>query len=243
MVVIKQLKPVDRTFVNNELRLNSMRCIRYVAPLNVDISSGSSDAEQYVVRKRSDSDQTNDLWEGARDFCQALDDIIVIEKDTELFVGKSVLEIGFTTGLPSMLAFGSGAHDVTLHSFGQHPENVKLTIQRKIPRNLHKFTTGNLETCLRSLGGKKYDVILAPELINADETDFDALIDVLNAALAPNGLILLCGRTFYPHCSGSLQGFTDLIKSRGLFDVFIRWESTKTDLAPRKLVQMTRTFR
>jgi hypothetical protein len=230
--------------VSTELRLNSARTLKFLAPINLEFSA-NSDTDQYVIRKRSYSNQAqdNENWEGIREFVQAIDDLIVIDKDTELFIGKSCLELGFTTGLPSLLAFGSGANDVTLHSWSSTgpSENVKLTISKRIPKNLFKFSNGNLETCLRSLGGKKFDIILAPELIDADEQDFDTIIDILDAALSPHGLVLLSGRTFYAQSTGSIQGFLDQIKQRGIFDAFIRWESPNVaDVAPRKVIQMTR---
>jgi predicted nicotinamide N-methyase len=136
--------------------------------------------------------QFNDRWEGVADLCQALDDMMIIEKDDELFLGKSILELGFTTGIPSTLAMDSGANEISLHSWDKLTQDayVKPTIRRNaIPKNMCKFSAGDLQTCLRSLGGKKFDVVLAPEYICDDEENFEQLHDILDAALAPNGLM------------------------------------------------------
>lgn len=242
MVIVKQTEPA--VFVNSELRLNSTRTLKFLAPINLEIGS-TSESEQFIMRKRAYSNQTNENWEGIKEFLQAIDDMIVIERDTELFVGKSVLELGYVSGLPALLAFGSGASDVAIHTWSSAgiPDNVKLTISKRIPKNLAKFSHGAMDTCLRSLGGKKFDLILAPELIDADEADFDVLLDILEAALSPQGLVLLSGRTFYSQSSGSVQAFLERVKARGSFDAFERWTSPTGDLAPRKVIQMTRAFR
>jgi len=245
MVIVNQMlqiKPVTNPMVNHELRLASTRMLRFAAPQTVEI--GGVD-EQLSFRKRSNSNQFNDVndaWVGVEEFCQAIDDILVIEKDTELFLGKSVLEIGFTTAIPSILAMDSGANEITMHSW--NPQSlatyVKATVRRNaIPKNLCKFTTGELESCLASLKGKKFDIILCPELIGVNEENFQLIHDILNSALGDHGLILLSGRSFYDTVSGSVQGFLDLVKQNGVFDAFVRWTSTKSEVNPRKLVQMT----
>jgi predicted nicotinamide N-methyase len=169
--------------------------------------------------------------------------MIVIEKDVELLLGKCILEIGFTTGLPSMLALDAGANEVTLHSWDQQSmaTYVKGTVRRNaIPKSLVKFTTGELETCMNSLKGKKFDVILCPELINTNEESFPLIHQILDNALAEHGVILLSGRSFYDNVSGSISAFIDYLKSNGTFDAFIRWTSSRNEANPRKLLQITR---
>jgi len=249
MVVVKQIQPINREMINNELRLNSTRVVKFMAPTNVDIVENEDD--HYAIRKRTNSNQfnvnrCNDAWIGVQEFCQAIDDIIVIEKDTELFIGKSVLEIGFTTGIPSIFALDCGASEISLHSWDQQSmaTYVEGTVRRNaIPKNLCKFSTGDLFSCLESLGGKKFDIILAPELINTNEENYGTIIEILNAALADHGVILLSGRTFYDEMTSSVQGFLDFCRSNNVFDAFVRWISTKSEANPRKLLQLTRSFR
>ncbi|KAI6215392.1 hypothetical protein M3Y94_00380300 [Aphelenchoides besseyi] len=250
MVVIDQaVEPVlavQQQVMANELRLASNRCLRYVAPLVVDISPVAG-AEQFIIPaiKRTEFNQLNDSYEGVSEFCKALDDLIEIEKDTELLVGKQVLEIGFATGIPSLFALDCGANEVTVHSFD------KLTIdtciqpslrRNNVPQTMYKFTTGDLQSCIQNLN-KTYDVILAPEFIMADEDLFGDLHSILEAALSPNGIILLSGRSHYSHCSGSIVAFLELVKMRGCFDAHIRWTSPSSEVGSRKLIQMTRCLR
>lgn len=178
--------------------------------------------------------------------CQALDDMMEIDKDTELLADKSILEIGYTTGLPSVLALASGAADVTIHSWTSSMNDfyVKPTMRRNnVPRSRCKTSASAVKSCLQSLRGKTYDVILAPELLATDEEEFAELHDVLVELLKPEGIVLILSRTYYAQCSGSLQAFLDLCKQKNQFDAHIRWNSTKSDLAPRKMIQLTRMIR
>jgi hypothetical protein len=194
MVLVKQLLPISREMANNEIRLNSTRVVKFTSPQNVNFDEGEND--QYIFRRRGSSNQfnnpCNDAWLGIQEFCQALDDMIVIEKDKELFIGKSVLEIGFSTGIPSVFALDCGASEITVHSWDKQSmaTYVEGTIRRNaIPKNLCKFNTGELEACLESLGGKKFDVILAPELIHTSEENYGTIVEILNAALADHGIM------------------------------------------------------
>lgn len=246
MVVLTQAAPVQIpvvNVVNNELKLNSSRCIRFVAPMEVELENT---LEALPTIKRGDHEhQLNDSWQGVAEMCQAIDDFVENEKDSELLLNRSILELGFSTGLPSLLALDSGAADVTIHSLDKLSSQLFLapTFERnQISQTLYKFENGDLQS-LQNLATKKFDVILAPELTATDEELFPLLHEILDAALAPNGIILLSARPFYEHCSGSIQGFLDLIKQRGVFDAHVRWTSPKHDHAPRQLVQLTRNIR
>lgn len=145
-----------------------------------------------------------------------------------------------------MFALDCGAAEVSLHSFDQQSMAtfVKGTIRRNaIPKNLCKFSTGELETCLKSLGNKKFDIILAPELINTNEENYAIIIEILNATLADHGVILMSARSFYDNVNASVQGFLDYCRSNNVFDAFVRWTSPKSECNARQLIQMTRAFR
>lgn len=250
MVLIESLKGVEESATNCEVPMDSGRKIFYVAPRKYSaMLSDSSDTENFgVQRKLSGSNTTDeaDKWEGANDLCQFSDNCIEIEKDVDMFEGKRVLEIGFCTGLPSVFAFANGASSVTLHALDSSALTayVKPTLRRnKVPRSRSKFSSGDLENCKRALNGPKFDVILAPELLNTEETDFEMLHEILDLSLAQNGIVLFSARPYYSHCSGSLPTFLDLVKLKGLFDADIRWTSTKDVVAPRKVVQLTRSIR
>lgn len=256
MVLIESLKVTgEEAATNCESAMDSGRRIYYVAPRkysallsadseNIDIGLG-------VTRKLSGSNGIGstdeaDKWEGANELCQFTDNCIEIEKNIEMFEGKRVLEIGFCTGLPSVFAFANGASSVTLHCLDPSTLNsfVKPTLRRNnVPRNRSKFSSGDLESCKRALNDQKFDVILAPELINTEESEFEAIHQILDAALAANGIVLFSARPFHSNCSGSLPTFLDLIKLKGCFDADTRWTSSKSDAAPRKVIQLNRSIR
>ncbi|CAD5215686.1 unnamed protein product [Bursaphelenchus okinawaensis] len=236
-------KPAAIPTVPSEVRLNSNRTLRYVAPFPTENST--SDALFKRIRS-SESQSDSENWEGIMEMCQAIDDIFEIDKDTELMADKSVLEIGFCTGLPSVFALDSGASEVTIHPW--NPASLELFVKptmrrNKAPKNRCKFNTSTFSSTIRSLGGKKFDVILAPELLYVDEADFEAIHDILDAALTPNGIVLICSRPYYANCSGNIPAFLELCKLKGTFDAHFKWTSSKTDPAPHKLIQLTRTIR
>jgi hypothetical protein len=252
MVVTKSLKQNALAMAHQDLRLDSGRSVRYVAPAKgcVCPQVSLSDVEQYIIppRKRSSTTEIDhsEEWEGVAELCQALDNIMEIEKDKELLADKRILEIGFSTALPSILALDTGATDIAIHCWNPSMLElyVKPTLQRNnVRRNRYKLSSGDLTSCKRAIGGQKFDVILAPELTNTEESDFEALHDILDKALAADGLILMSAKPYYEKISGNLPAFLDLVKLRGSFDAHVRWTSTKLDLAPRKVIQMTRTIR
>uniref|UniRef100_A0A915CQC3 Uncharacterized protein n=1 Tax=Ditylenchus dipsaci TaxID=166011 RepID=A0A915CQC3_9BILA len=243
MVLIESLKITGQQAATNcNLSMDSGRRICYVAPRKYSALL-SSDSENIdtglgLTRKLSGSNGN-----GGALMRQTSGKI---EKNVEMFEGKRVLEIGFCTGLHSVFAFANGASSVTLHSLDATTLNsfVKPTLRRNnVPRNRSKFSSGDLESFKMVLNNQKFDVILAAELISTDESEFEAIHDMLNAALAPNGIVLFSARPYYDHCSGSLPTFLDLVKMKGCFDADIRWTSTKTDVAPRKVVQLNRSIR
>lgn len=251
MVLIESLKVGQEPATNCEVPMDSGRKIYYVAPRKYSgiFSNDNSDTEVLGVQRKlsgSNAVDETDKWESANDLCQYADNCIEIEKDVEMFDGKSVLEIGFCTGLPSVFAFANGASSVTMHTIDATglESFVKPTLRRnKVPRSQSKFSSGDLENCKRALSGPKFDVILAPELLNTDEADFEMLHEILDLSLAQNGIVLFSSRAYYSHCSGSLPTFLDLVKLKGSFDADVRWTSPKSEVAPRKIIALTRSIR
>ncbi|KHN82678.1 Uncharacterized protein F22B7.9 [Toxocara canis] len=241
---------------NCELILESGRCIRYVAPAHANptkeiytesVTSLESDKAHSVTRKRSsyDASDPSDDWEGVNALCQTLDTVLKCESE-DIVKGKNVLEIGFCTGLPSVFALENGASHVTLCCADDAMLNscVKPTLARnKVKQAKRKFIYGDVENLKRSSKEKHYDVIFATELLNTDRVSFEHLHDILDYALAPDGICLLTARMYYFNCEGNLPVFLDLIKSRGKFEVYTRWTSSKNDVVQRKVIQLTRTIR
>lgn len=112
----------------HEMILDSGKRVKYVAPRNIAMPKDALTIMRPVERSllgikekiviilsKFLGDHTTDDWEGVQDFCQAMDDMIEVEMDRELFLGKKVLEIGFCTGLPSAFALQRGAKEVEIY--------------------------------------------------------------------------------------------------------------------------------
>uniref|UniRef100_A0A158R4D7 MTS domain-containing protein n=1 Tax=Syphacia muris TaxID=451379 RepID=A0A158R4D7_9BILA len=261
MVLILPSKASQAAATNCELLLESGKCIHYVAPAHAnpckEVHTESNDiiADNNIAKRKSSygANDSSDDWEGVNALCHVLDSMVQCETDA-FTEGRSVLEacfkcvalIGFATGLPSVFALANGARQATVHC--SNKENlecfIKPTFNRnKVNQSRRKFICGDLKNLRNSTKPKQFDVILAPEYINANLTEFEALHDFIDYALAADGICLLTARMFYFNCDGSLPEFLSLVKARGKFDVYIRWSSSKLDVVQRKVVQLTRIIR
>ncbi|VDP48465.1 unnamed protein product [Heligmosomoides polygyrus] len=220
-----------------ELKLESGRFIRYVAPKDANPCK-----EHYTLPCSPNGrvDQTV-CWEGVNTLCQLLDAIV----ETDFFERKSVLEIGFATGLPSVYAYENGASEVALHCGSKTSLQMycKPTLRRNaIPENKCKFSSGDLTQMKKAIGGKKFDVILAPELLHRKEEEFELVHQILDEALSHDGICFLSSPTHYFTVDSSLSSFLDLVKKYRKFDIMERWSSPRTDVVQRKVVQLTRSL-
>ncbi|PAV83953.1 hypothetical protein WR25_21705 [Diploscapter pachys] len=200
MVLLVPIQP--NTPSPSELKLESGRVIRYVAPPNANPNSHAGQ-----------------------------DDVPSV--------------IGFTTGLPAVYAYENGASEVALHCQSKPVLDLycKPTLKRNnIPANKCKFSYGNLDDLLKALGGKKFDIILAPDLLNRSESDYEQLHDIINEAMAEGGICLFSSYTYYSSSDGSLDSFLSLVRAHRQFDSIERWSSPKTDIVQRKVYQLTRSF-
>ncbi|KHJ97823.1 hypothetical protein OESDEN_02202 [Oesophagostomum dentatum] len=236
-----------------ELKLESGRYIRYVAPKDAnprkELVCGGVFEDVHLTQRRKSSggdgvDNTM-CWEGVNCLCQMLDAIIESEMETDFFEGKSVLEIGFATGLPSVYAYENGAAEISLHSPSKTSLQMycKPTFRRNaIPENKCKFSSGDLSQMRKAIGGKKFDVILAAELLNRGEDEFEMVHQILDEALSHDGICLLSSPSHYFTVDSSLASFIDLVKRHRQFDVIERWSSPRTDVVQRKVIQLTRSL-
>ena len=82
-----------------ELRLDSGRTIRYMAPKSANPRSeigGLETEPNFPGRKRSLSEKLAlEDWEGVNSLTHTLDLIVEVDLETELFHGKKVLEVTF----------------------------------------------------------------------------------------------------------------------------------------------------
>lgn len=254
MVVITSPKASLAAGINCELMLESGRCIYYVAPPDVNLTkeiyseSDAIDAEPTRAVRKNSSYTTNDPtddWEGVNALCSALDKTLELES-AEILDGKNVLEIGFCTGLPSVFALANGASNVTLHCADKEMLDyyvIPTLARNKVKHSQRKLISGGLDNLKKSIKEKQFDMVLAPEYINTERADFEELHDFIDYALAPDGICFLTSRMYYFNCDGNLPEFLDLIKSKGKFEPYIRWTSSKSDVVQRKVVQLTRSMR
>ncbi|VDL77920.1 unnamed protein product [Nippostrongylus brasiliensis] len=220
-----------------ELKLESGRFIRYVAPKDAnpckELCSRTAFEKVELPQRRKSSahegiDQTV-CWEGVNTMCQMLDAIVETEMETDFFEGKTVLEIGFATGLPCVYAYENGASEPTLR-------------RNAIPENKCKFSSGDLSQMRTVVCGKRFDVILAPELLCRREEEFETVHRVLDEALSHDGICFLSSPTHYFTIDSNLASFLDLVKRYRKFDVVERWSSPRTDVVQRKVIQLTRSL-
>ncbi|VDN51905.1 unnamed protein product [Dracunculus medinensis] len=184
----------------------------------------------------------SDDWEGVSILCQALDTAFKYESES-LVAGKSILEMGFCTGLPSVFSLTNRAAHVTLFSMEEIIMNdcVKPTLARnKVKPTQKRLIFGEFSDLRKSTDQNRFDIILASEYLNTDKFSYEELHDIIDYLLTPDGLCIFSSRMSYFHHEGK---FIDLIKVKGKFDVFERWSSPKSDFVQRKVIQLTRVIR
>ncbi|KJH46971.1 hypothetical protein DICVIV_06947 [Dictyocaulus viviparus] len=234
-----------------ELKLESGRFIRYVAPKDAnpqkETSIRSTIDELRLPRRRSNGYDAIDqivCWEGVNSLCQVLDAIIEVEMETDFFQSKDVLEIGFATGLPSVFAYENGANEIVLHSSSKSSLDMYCipTLRRNaIPDNKCKFSSGDLTQMRKTVGGKKFDVILAAELLNRGKNEFNTVLQILDEALSHDGVCFLSSPSHYFTVDSNIFYFTELLKKQRKFDAIDRWCSPRTSVIQSKVLQLTRS--
>uniref|UniRef100_A0AC34FRQ9 Methyltransferase domain-containing protein n=1 Tax=Panagrolaimus sp. ES5 TaxID=591445 RepID=A0AC34FRQ9_9BILA len=184
-----------------------------------------------------------DKWSGATDFCSAIDNIVEIESETDFFKNKKILEVGFSTGLPTIYALEHGASSATL-SEEAYETYIKPTMEQNKAVNAKiEYVIGDVDNLDDKIGSEKFDIILAPELVLTNSEYFEKIHLLLDSALANDGIIILSGRTHYHTCNGNMAYMLDLIKSKNRFIAIDRTPiSLKHDTAPRKIIQLFRYF-
>lgn len=249
MVVIKTASVSAYAHINSEIQMESGHVLRYVAPqsLNVNLSEHQQVALLAQEKRQLFGDTTDESekWAGVNDLCCALDNIVEIDHETELFKEKSILEVGFTSGLPSVYALQHQAASATLfcHDKTQMESFVKPTMRQNNIQKDIKFITCDIEDLKKNLKGQKFDVILAPELANTDQKYYEQIYEILETALADNGIIFFSGRTHYRHCNGNMPALLDLVKNKNQFDAIDRLCGQRVDTTPWKVVQLIRKMR
>uniref|UniRef100_A0AC34RBC8 Uncharacterized protein n=1 Tax=Panagrolaimus sp. JU765 TaxID=591449 RepID=A0AC34RBC8_9BILA len=247
MVVIQAIVSSEMiATTNNEFCMMSGNSLHYVAP--VSLITGNDDEQQMAILAQENrllfGDDEFDRWVGVGEICQAIDNIVEIERETGFFKGKTVLEVGFTSGLPSVYAMKHGAKSVTIYNESNSLMDayVKPTMRRNNLNENVEYLIGDFENLKTILENRKFDVIIAPEMVNTKLSYFEESHDILDQILADDGIIFFSGRTHYNNCDGNMPAMLDLIKSKNRFDVIDRSQLFTNQTVPRKIVQLSRKF-
>jgi hypothetical protein len=252
MVLIQSAGLIESQPIPNELCMESGNIIPFIAPVSLNNNNSTNAEHQKVVllaqEKRllfGDLNEEMDKWSGASEFCTAIDSIVEIESETDFFKNKKVLEVGFSTALPTIYALEHGASSATLvyPSDESYQTYIKPTMEqnKNVSDNIN-IVIGDVDNLEEKIS-EKFDIILAPELVLTNSKYFDKIHALLDSALADNGIIILSGRTHYHNSSGNMSLMLEMIKTKGRFVVIDRTpECQRHDTAPRKIVQLMRMF-
>jgi SAM-dependent methyltransferase len=249
MVLIQQAACIESTPISNELLMESGKNIPFVAPVTASKINEHQQVVLLAQEKRllfGDLNEEMDKWSGASDFCSAIDNIVEIENEKDLFEGKKVLEVGFCTGLATIYALEHGAKEATLvyPSEESYETYIKPTMGQNnvVTEQNINYIIGDVDNLRDKIGeNEKFDIILAPELVLTKEEYFERIHDLLDRSLSNDGMIIFSGRTHYNSCNGNMPSMLDLIKSKNRFDSIDRTPSSlHFDTAPRKIVQLFR---
>ncbi|GMT18613.1 hypothetical protein PFISCL1PPCAC_9910, partial [Pristionchus fissidentatus] len=251
--MVLSLTPTALQSQVSTLTLESGTAISYIAAAGANPRSETKAHYEYHEptyhsRRRGSGytmDDDSDDWEGVNAICQLIDTIMHVEREYDFFENKNVLELGFCTGLPSVLALAKGANEVAVHCQTKPSLEyfVRPTLHRAFPSlsaNI-KLSSGDL---IDARVSNKFDIILAPELLNCPRDQYDEIHAILDRGLTDDGVCFISSRTSYllNNSAGSLQDFLTLLAKHRKFVPLIRWTSRSSDLHPRQIIQITRNL-
>ncbi|VDM39215.1 unnamed protein product [Toxocara canis] len=204
---------------SEHIKLSSDRVLFFISADTVEKNVHDRGFKDDIeLKDTSKSDLTSSIyegglkvWEGSIDLCNFVDSTT----DEVVFINKSVLENK------------SVIECFTKDNFILN--NVKI--------DKCQFYAGDWADFKEFLGERTFDIILSAETIY-NERMYERLHDLLDAALTPDGLVLLAAKLYYFGVGGSVPAFLDFVKSRGKFDSIISWTS-KSEV-PRQVIQLTR---
>uniref|UniRef100_A0A0N5AGY0 protein-histidine N-methyltransferase n=1 Tax=Syphacia muris TaxID=451379 RepID=A0A0N5AGY0_9BILA len=225
-------------------KLNSGKELFYIDDAAVSRNlkeRGYKDSEELQCIEHSDLQQGVyegglKVWEGASDLCNFIDTY----SDEAVCAGKSVLEVGCGAALPTILALQKGAKNAVVQDFNKSviecftKDNFGLN---NVPMNKCKFYFGDWKNFQEELAGHRFDIIFSSETIYNEQL-YERFHGLLDAALKPNGMILIAAKSYYFGVGGSVPSFISFVKDKGKFNPLIVWSSNST--IPRKIIQLTR---
>lgn len=151
------------------------------------------------------------LWECAADLVEYMHGEL-----RDRMRGASVLELGAGHAFPAVLAAQCGAATVDVQDYNEEVL-VKVSAPNMIanvdPEEMPdvRYIVGHWDGVEDVIGGRQYDVILSTDTVYATE-QVHSLARCVLAVLAPGGVALVAGKTYYFGVGGGMREFEKAVK-------------------------------
>jgi len=186
-------------------------------------------------------DVKSGVYEGGSVLWECSIDLINYLKDTKIQYNHSkVLDLGCGQGTVGIYALKEceAAH---VHFTDYNEEVIERNLMDSVFINdiemIEKMSASSGDWSKLELKGEKYDLILTSETIyNVDY--YPRLVELLERALAQNGIILLAAKSHYFGCGGSVVGFTKYLENDEKFDIEEVWKSKSNDALERSILRI-----